>query len=351
MGVPISKPDVFEDPVKTVYRSHSAGAVALAMCSWLFVLVWPFVVGLLMGGFWLKHDVFYARPVVSYQGKAALRVLTTHGNEYLWSSSEQVQTELLAGDPRFVLPFISLQQDDRDGNGKIDDMYWSLEIPLAQANLEGTGEKVVSVEFLPALQYVFEHDSLRVTDEVFVSMETAPLIHIDVPPQGVGNNVFVDGRLKFDQYQPLLSSENHRYDRIYNFSHFPSVKDVSDLSNIAMLATKYARRNETTVFEQRVVSYGGKYHMGGVDDIRMAGHNELTPTAGDSDPLSFNLDVLMRVDPILVSHVPSTAEVVKHAWVQYFALAYVVYWLFNHIRRILVKGGMVNTIAMVDGRR
>lgn len=320
MGGLISKPDVYDEPVKTTYASHRSGSVCLALFSMLCVLVIPFIAGLLMGGFWEQWAVFLTKPVVKYQGTAILRAQTQQGKEYLWASSDILQTQL-AGDSRFIKPYISYFNDDQDRDDKTDFITFNIELPLE------AGDIISTFEFLPEFSYSFEEDSLKVEDEVFLYMLTAPLISVVAPPAHF-NSVELYGKLGFKQTTPLWSSPYVRYDRAYNKSHFASIRDIEDIRSIGAIAAKYSKRNESVAFEDRVVSWDS------------APGNTLSDT--------FRIKIEMRLTALEVSHVPSTAQTVKNAWVQYFCLAYVVYWFFYHVRRIIVKNGLVDTIVVFD---
>lgn len=341
MGVSISLAsfEVYEEPIQTKYRAASYGAALLETIALLSVLILPFIIGIEMGQFWKTHDVVIQTPTVVYTGKCLLKLTTTSGEEKLWASSAQLQS-MLAGDPRLIQPFVSVLGDDKDGDGKVDIFTFRIEVPLDAAS----SDTVSTFEFLPAFQYDL------VDPRLVVRMETAPFVSFSPPPPpllGSGSAALptsadytIDGTLAWRQLVPLQSSTYVRYDRVYNRTLFDLVSDVSDWSALGSLAARYARRNESATFEQRVAWAS-----------QPSPNHQHAFAYGAGDFRTFGATVVMRVQPAFMNYVPSFAEVLKYGWVQYYCIAVVVHWVWFHIRRIFVKQAFIDTVAVWEGRR
>jgi transmembrane protein 231 len=329
MGIPISAPIVHVSYAKTRFRANGLGAWILDIIAMLGVLLLPFLVGFSMGQFWITHNTFAVNPKAIYTGKAMARAVAVDGSEYLWASSQRLET-LLSGDDRAMLPHYSHYADDRNRDDKPDIHTFSFQFPLR------TDSPIALFQFLPAFHYSFKNDQLQ------LDMESAPYIVLSSSGVGATNSVTVaDGSMMFRQLTPLTASSYTRYDIVYQRSYFDEVRDVADLVNLADFGRRYAARNESTPFEPNAMfstpdrsRYGPPvYH----------GANALANAHG--------IEITLRVPSATVDYEPSFAEAVKFGWVQYFCIAYVFYWAFNIVRRILVTQALVNTIAETRGRR
>lgn len=325
MGVALSAPVVYDEPVKVRFRANTLGGWLLEGFCLLTVLIVPFIIALVMGGIWDKHGQFVATPKVVFLDKCLFKAQMTDGSSKLWGCSDKLEA-ILAGDERRLVPFFSIYSDDRDGDQKPDVISIDIEF-------DAPAGSVSRVDFLPAFHVKMSDDDQGIE----IEHEAAPLISVpDV--SSLGSSVVVEGRLLFYQHQPLSSSPYMRYDRVYNVSYFDDIVDIADMDAIGATAAKYARRNETLRFIPLAV-YSG---LSSINDLS----REISASCD-----TFSLSIVLRVPSVTVEFTPSTSQVIKFFWVQYFCIAYVVHWIVWFIREFFVKQALINTIALWEGRK
>jgi transmembrane protein 231 len=337
MGALFSAPIVHEEPVKTQFQAAGVNAWCLEAIGLLTVLIIPIVIALAMGQFWIQHNVYYEVPTVTYSGRYMVRAVASDGSEYMWSSSEQLQ-DALASDPRASMPFVAVHTDDADRDGKPDKFNFQFRFPLRDP-----AHVIDHFEFLPTFTFELSNELIK------VNMEGAPFAQHTGGAGGgrQASALILDGTIPFTQVQPIYASYLVRYTNVYKRSYLDTVRDVSEISGMAKIAQRYAARNESLVYSKSAGYWSNtqqaKARRGTVTT------NGTTTTV--TSPKNFVADVTMRTVPARVDYVPSLAETLKHAWVQYFCIAYVIRWAYGIIRKVVVTQALVNTVALVHGRR
>lgn len=325
MGIPISAPILHRQEVRTDFRANS-------ICGWVFegiglltVLMIPIVIGFSMGQFWIHTNSFSEFPQMNYTGRMLLRAIASDGSEYLWSTSERLQAALI-GDERHCHPFFSLLAEDPDQDNKPNTFVFNIKIPLRNST-----HNIVSVQFLPTFQYKLSNDLLN------IEMETGPLVAYEGENPQQSRRLVIDGTLPFHQLDPIVGYFWYSYDKIYKRSYFDEVKDIADLRNVASIGAKYNARNESTPFQLATA-----YFTDTERETTAAAGSTLTGTGGSA---AFTVTITMRVPNSFIVYVPSIAESLKAAWIQYFCIAYVIRWAFGIIRAIAVENALVDTVA------
>ncbi|CUG65772.1 membrane-associated protein, putative [Bodo saltans] len=339
MSVNLSNPTVYEEPLRIRYRANSIGARICEIVGLLTVLIIPFVICLAMGNFWLEYNVLTEDPQITFTERCLLRYTTISGAERVWACSDSLNQEL-QGDPRYVVPFISVYEDDHDADGKIDMFTFFFQVPLGPGgdSVTPSTDGIQSFEFLP------EFD-VRIWNYILhMQFKSAPLISLHLSAAGTSQRrvSVVQGELRYEETSLPVADDYHRYDRVYTSSLFDAdVTDVSQATDVTKLAALYALQNQSIAFRHRTSSFGDA---------------SLIPPMGpravvDLDSAEMATVILkLRVVEAEVSYRPGYGEILKWAWVQYFTVAYVIYWFVQWARWLFVKQALINTIAVWEGK-
>jgi transmembrane protein 231 len=332
MGIPISAPIVHEDFNKTQFRANSFGAWILEIIALLSVLILPFVIGFSMGRFWVTLNSVVATPDAEYTRKYIAKATALDGTDYLWTSSESLLA-MLDGDVRAMNPHFTYFENDVDSDDRPDRYEFNFVFPLR------TASPITAFHFVPEFQYSLKTDlfTLNMTSSPYVFLSTT-----DLTSTGT-DGIIVDGHVPFRQAFPIDSSAYTRYDIVYQRSYLDRITDLNDIVDAGNIGRRYASRNQSTPF-----IIDSKY---ATNDL--SGNVVPTPLPGLSNSLDdlFTVSIRMRIQTARVDYVPSFAESLKDAWIQYFCIAYVIYWAFGIVRSIFVMQALVNTIAEVRGRK
>jgi transmembrane protein 231 len=339
MSVNLSNPTVYEEPLRIRYRANSIGARICEMVGLLTVLIIPFVICLSMGNFWLEYSVLTEDPRVTFTERCLLRYTTVSGAERVWACSDSLNQEL-QGDPRYVVPFISVYEDDHDADGKTDAITFVLQVPLGPGgdSVTPSSDGIERLEFLPEFDVRIWNYALH------MQFKSAPLIALQLSGAGSSQRrvAIVSGELRYDETGLPVADEYHRYDRVYASSLFDAdITDPSHATDVTVMSRLYALQNQSLAFYHKVTSFGDA---------------SLLPATGprgvvdlDSTELA-TVVVTLRVVEAVVSYRPGYGEILKWAWVQYFTVAYVIYWFVQWARWIFVKQALINTIAVWEGK-
>ena len=367
MGQPLTA--LHEEPVVTEFEPAGFGSWALLLLSHLSVLVVPIVIGFAMGNFWITVDtVVVDHPKMVYTGRVMMRAVTADGDEYLWTSQPYLAEQLL-GDNRATKPFFSVLKDDADRDGNAETFVFSGRIPLRSPQ-----HKIVLFQLLPAFSYTLEADNL------YLEMESAPFVTYQGVATLSSSCLVIDGHAPFKQRLLLRADSWYRYDVVYRRSYMMNKDDttqtilydagnvvdpplsnderyynpadeldIADLTDMAgVFAQRYNARNESTPFELDTAYFTAATSI----DCKPAA---ISPPSSTLSSLSsfdpqvenhaFSFHATIRVPPASVQYVPTLASNLKRAWVQYFAIAYVIHWVFLRLRRLFATSAFVTTNA------
>ncbi|KAG5479972.1 hypothetical protein LSCM1_06391 [Leishmania martiniquensis] len=368
----------------SLYHEHYGVRYApRGLASWLFyvlclvtILVVPFIMAAALQNFWLQANYFYTIPEVSFTGRCAVRVSTVLGKEYLWTCSDLFHGAL-QGTSLSILPYFAVNEDDRDGDGKMDYANFLMSFPLGDAlevpslytpaaDVAGVGadaptsqrDTILEVHFLPEFVYSINHNVVR------VNMTVAPLLRYRRRPfqKGFGNVTtdtlttfswsgapvcaLTKADMIFYTTERLMSSPYVSYTDTYTSSPLQELAlQPSDLLDLPLFAGNYAARNQSIVVRPYVEAAGGL-------DVLRSDVGVVRGLWEDLDDLNtFTWYVQLRVLPAEVQYVPSLAEVLKWGWIQYFVIAYIVQWLLWKLRMVLVKLGLISSRAVFSTMR
>lgn len=338
MGINLSHPSVYEEPLRIRYRANSIGARVCELFGLLVVLIVPFVICLAMGNFWTEYNVLTEMPAVTFTERCLLKYTTVSGAERLWACSDALNQEMM-GDPRHVVPFVSFYEDDHDADGKVDVVTFAFQLPLGTLDAStAASDGIQTFEFLPEFNLKIWNYVIR------LEAKTAPFVSLQLAGSGAGNRrvIVVQGELRYDETEILNGNVYYRYDRVYTSSLFDSmIENPAQASDVSSLAGLYALQNQSIAFRQTSVLYG---------DASLLSSTGPRSVADLGSAETATVVLRMRVVQAQVAYRPGYGEILKWAWVQYFAIAYVIHWVVSWARWLFVKQALINTIAVWEGK-
>ncbi|KEG12249.1 hypothetical protein DQ04_01861080 [Trypanosoma grayi] len=337
---------LFHEHYKVRYVPRGLGSWLFYIICLLILLVAPVFIGLGMGGFWLDSGYLVRMPYVRFTNRCVLRYTTVLGQEKLWTCSAAFNEEFIHPQEELtVMPFFSIYENDLDTDDHVDSVTIVLSIPINDlgGNITGMPEPeetdaIDQVEFLPEFTYEINDYILK------VNMTAAPLLTFKRAGQGLASlrgplSALTEGDLVFHTTEPLIASPYVDYTRVYTDSPFDNVDDVEDVRNVPHFAAQYSTRNQSLRFRPYTESVGGHALLRDENYDRVLGED----LGGLGD---FTWRVKLRILRAEVSYVPSIQEALKWAWVQYFCIAVILQWLLWNLRGLLVKEGIVGSIAI-----
>ncbi|KAM9288795.1 transmembrane protein 231 [Morus bassanus] len=180
-------------------------------------------------GFWLKQSAYREQPTVRFRYEV-LFVATVGpgpGSFLAWSTFPAFNR--LQGE-RLRVPLVSTREEDKNQDGKMDQLHFKLELPLQPT------EHVVGVQLI----LLFSYQLYRMSTLVMQSMAFLQFFS-PVP----GSQLYVNGDLKLNQRQLL----NHcGLDTRYNVSVVNGTSPFASDYDLTNIIAAYRDRNVTTVF-------------------------------------------------------------------------------------------------------
>jgi hypothetical protein len=118
------------------------------------------------------------------------------------------------------------------------------------------------------------------------------------------------------------------------------VRDVNDVVRMADIARLYNHRNQSIAF----VSHTAKWTPWHATDVRAAPQVLLDGSDSDEPYTVVDLDIVMRVPQGSVEYIPGAGEIIKQFWMQWLAVAVLVWYVWSWVRYILVMEGVVDSV-------
>ncbi|NXJ83504.1 TM231 protein, partial [Trogon melanurus] len=308
--------ELFSHPaLLTRYRAGLCSAAALAL---LLITALTYVPPLLVAygshGFWLKQSAYLEQPTVRFRYEVLL-VATTGpgpGSFLAWSTFpafNRLQEE------RLRVPLLWTREDDKNQDGKMDQLYFKLELPLQPT------EHVVGVQ----LMLLFSYRLYRMSTLVMQSMAFLQFFS-PVP----GSQLHMNGDLKLNQ-RHLLS--HCGLDSRYNVSVVNGTSPFASDYDLTNIIAAYSERNVTTVFSDP---------------------NPVWVTGRATDtPFIINATIHYPVEKLLHEHSltffkyqPGFWEMIKFAWIQYVSILLIFLWVFGRIKMFVFQNQVLTTIPI-----
>ncbi|XP_073669337.1 transmembrane protein 231 [Paramisgurnus dabryanus] len=264
----------------------------------------PLLVAYRSQGFWLKKSWYEEQPLVQFQYDMILIGATnTAGNYVAWSTFPNFNR--LVGD-NLRIPFVSVQEEDRNQDGKSDLLNLQINIPLKAE------EQMFSVQLL----LTFSYQLFRMST---VAMQTlAFLQHSSSVP---GSQLFISADLKLHQRTPLPHRGLHA---AYNVSVIDASSPLASTYDLANIIGLYQQRNLTT-------------HLSSAIPVWMVGRAANTP---------FQINANINYPVETITYRPGFWETVKFAWIQYVSVLLIFLWIFQHIQTFVFQNQVLPTIVV-----
>ncbi|NXK85348.1 TM231 protein, partial [Amazona guildingii] len=308
--------ELFSHPaVHTRYRAGlcSAAALALLLVA-LLTYVPPLLVAYRSHGFWLKQSSYLEQPTVRFRYELLLVATTgpSPGSFLAWSTFPAFNR--LQGE-RLRVPLLSTREEDKNQDGKMDQLHFRLELPLQPT------EHVVGVQLI----LLFSYQLYRMS--TFVMQSMAFLQYFSPVP---GSQLYMNGDLKLKQRQLLNYCG---LDTRYNVSLVNGTSPFASDYDLTNIVAAYWDRNVTTVFSDP-------------NPLWMAGRATDTP-------FIINATIHYPVEKLLLEHSltsfkyqPGFWEVIKFAWIQYVSILLIFLWVFGRIKMFIFQNHVLTTTSV-----
>ncbi|GAB1293679.1 Transmembrane protein 231 [Apodemus speciosus] len=219
---------LFSHPVERAYRAGLCSKAALfVLLTTALTYIPPLLVAFRSHGFWLKRSSYEEQPNVRFQHQVLLvALLGPEPGAFLAWSTFPTFNRLQGGHLR--VPLVSSREEDRNQDGKMDVLYFRLELPLQST------EHVLGVQLILTFSYrlhrmsTFEMQSMAFLQSSFA-----------VP----GSQLHVNGELRLQQKQPL---SYRGPDVRYNVSVINGTSPFAQDYDLAHIVAAYQERNVTT---------------------------------------------------------------------------------------------------------
>ncbi|KAF5892688.1 transmembrane protein, partial [Clarias magur] len=173
--------------------------------------------------FWLKQSSYEEQPVVQFQYEMLMVAVTSVTGDYVaWSTFSNFNT--LLGD-KLRIPTVSVQEIDRNGDGKADRLSLQLSVPLTSA------EQIYSIQLLLTFSYQLRRMAAVVMQSMVLLQSSSP-----VPM----SQLFISGDLKLQQKEPLSHRGLHTD---YNVSVIDSASPFASSYDLTSIIRNYQERN------------------------------------------------------------------------------------------------------------
>ncbi|XP_071670598.1 transmembrane protein 231 isoform X2 [Patagioenas fasciata] len=179
--------------------------------------------------FWLKQSAYREQPTVRFRYEVLFVATLGPGPGSLLAWSTFPAFNRLQED-RLRVPLLSTREEDRNQDGKMDQLHFKLELPLQPT------EHVVGVQLI----LLFSYHLYRMS--AFVMQSMAFLQFFSPVP---GSQLFMNGDLKLNQRQLL---HHCGLDTRYNVSVVNGTSPFASDYDLTNIIAAYWDRNVTTVF-------------------------------------------------------------------------------------------------------
>ncbi|NXC38837.1 TM231 protein, partial [Penelope pileata] len=296
--------ELFSHPaLHTRYRAGLCSAAALGL---LLMAALTFLPPLLLAyrshGFWLAHSAYREQPAVRFRREALLVATTAPGPGGFLAWSTFPAFNRLQGE-RLRVPLVSAREEDKNQDGKMDQLHFHLELPLQPT------EHVVGVQLI----LIFSYHLYRMSTLVMQSMA---FLQFFSPVSG--SQLYMNGDLKLNQRQLL----NHcGLDTRYNVSVVNGTSPFASDYDLTNIIAAYQDRNVTTVFSDP-------------SPVWMTGRAADTP---------FIINATIRYPVEVILYPPGFWEMIKFAWIQYVSILLIFLWVFGRIKMFVFQNQVLTT--------
>ncbi|XP_059391694.1 transmembrane protein 231 [Carassius carassius] len=298
--------DVYTHPALIRYRTRVCTRATLFVCVVLcLTYISPFLVAYRSQGFWLKRSTYEEQAVIQFQYDMIVIGATDTAGSYLaWSTFSNFNR--LMGD-QLRIPNVSVQEEDRDQDGKSDLLTLQISIPLKPE------EQMFGIQLL----LTFSYQLFRMSTVV---MQTLAFVQHSSPVPG--SQLFVCGDLKLNQRTPLPHRGLHS---IYNVSLIDASSPFASTYDLANIIRLYQQRNLTA-------------HLSGVIPVWTVGRAANSP---------FQISAQINYPVETITYLPGFWETIKFAWIQYVSVLLIFLWVFQHIQTFVFQNQVLPTTTVL----
>ncbi|NWQ92445.1 TM231 protein, partial [Burhinus bistriatus] len=248
-------------------------------------------------GFWLKQSSYLEQPTVRFRYEVLFVATIGPGPGSLLAWSTFPAFNRLQED-RLRVPLLSTREEDKNQDGKMDQLHFKLELPLQPT------EHVVGVQLI----LLFSYQLYRMSTLVMQSMAFLQFFS-PVP----GSQLYMNGDLKLNQRQLLNYCG---LDTRYNVSVVNGTSPFASDYDLTNIIAAYWERNVTTVFSDP-------------NPVWMTGRATDTP-------FIINATIRYPVEP-------GFWEIIKFAWIQYVSILLIFLWVFGRIKMFVFQNQVLTT--------
>ncbi|XP_059402142.1 transmembrane protein 231 [Carassius carassius] len=249
------------------------GYVTVGPCHSHLNHISPLLVAYRSQGFWLKRS--------TYEEQA------TAGSYIAWSTFPNFNQ--LIGDS-LRIPSVSVQEEDRNQDGKSDFLVLQINIPLKPE------EQMFGVQLL----LTFSYQLFRMSTVV---MQTLAFVQRSSPVPG--SQLFICGDLKLNQRTPLPHRGLH------------STYNVSVINGSSLFASTYDLTNIIRLYQQRNLTTD----LSGVIPVWTLGRAVNSP---------FQISAQINYPEETITYRPGFWETIKFAWIQFVSIL-LIFLLVRHL--------------------
>jgi transmembrane protein 231 len=297
----------------------------LVIMFWAVVLLVPFFLAYTSESFWLKTSDYLEYPRTEFKYQALLVATGKDSNGQPITMTFSTSPELRRGPLSTTVRPASLRTYSVDSNldRSPEAIHINFELPLQ------AGEAVYGMSALIMFQ-------MDLSNRVKVKLESAA--YVDYSSAVPGASLYVDGDLMLMQNNALAVtggySEPYKTSPLLgNTTYSPSSMDEILLP---VLLDRYRARNLTTIYKHQMTRWTPS---SGVVESGTSPTTSLPP---------FKASFTVRIPQQKVMFVPTVSEMLKFAWIQYLAVAWIVYVLATYSADFVFSYQVVETSSRLD---
>ncbi|XP_068116895.1 transmembrane protein 231 isoform X3 [Hyperolius riggenbachi] len=303
LGLTMAIYEVYSHPYLVRYRtSICSKATVFLIVVLILTYIPPLLVAYRSQGFWMKRSSYEEQPSVRFRYEVLLTAVNSTSGSYIaWSTFQNFNN--LVGD-RLRIPSVSAREEDKNQDGKMDQLYFRLELPLLST------EEVYGVQLILTFSYQLYRMSTFVMQSMVFIQHSSPI---------PGAQLYVNGDLRLQQRQLL---RHQGLDTTYNVSVINGSSPFASSYDFTNIISAYQDRNVTTV-------------LNSPSPVWLVGR-------GPSDP--FVVNAVIRYPAEVISYQPGFWEMIKFGWIQYVSVLLIFLWVFERVKVFVFQNQVLTTV-------
>lgn len=311
--------EVHREPLyRRYYSSFTSGACCYSVISGFMLIFLPLIIAYNTSSFWIKEDVAYEQPKVTYRYQTIVELYGSNGDSpvNLFYSTSPTINKLYSSTLR--VPLLQSAELDDNRDGRTDRIEIAVQMPLAPTESIKAFSCLVycDVELDSPVKYVFDAVS-------YSSYESSTAM----------TKLSVDGDLKLRQTWPLTQRGGFRHpyddDELIDIEADTSADEVS----ISSIMQRSNARNLSMVYTPNSAF---------VD-------RRLSTVPDDLSAVQFfNASLVIRIPTQAIRYTPQVTTVLKDAWIQYVSFFIVVAFLLFRLNSFVFRHKILHTYATAD---